>query len=325
MRTDIQRALSGVPVAAPRGMGYATTQRVGAATMSGGPTRGIPGYEYGPEEDGYPEDGGGSRRRTWLFWVLGALLVLAVLGGVAYAFFGGSGGVAVPQVTGLPVSQATAQVKHAGLVPKVDDRASASVKKGVVIGTSPANGNLVAKGTTVTLFVSSGPPKVKVPDVLHQGAATATNQLTSQGFKVKQVTDQNSTAPANTVIAQSPSAGTSVSQGSTVTLTVSPGGRPVPAVVNEQLSIAEGQLANAGFTNIQVVHTTNPGLPDGIVVSQSPTANQNVPTSTQITLTVVRNPTPTQPASSPPSPTNSPTPTPTPTNTGTGTGGGGGG
>ena len=50
------------------------------------------------------------RRRTWLWWALGALLVLAVLGGVAYAFFGGSGGVAVPQVSGLPVQQATEQV-----------------------------------------------------------------------------------------------------------------------------------------------------------------------------------------------------------------------
>src|SRR5499425_2099929 len=40
MRTDIQRALSGVPVAAPRGAGYATTQRMGAgATMAAGPTR----------------------------------------------------------------------------------------------------------------------------------------------------------------------------------------------------------------------------------------------------------------------------------------------
>src|ERR1043165_5094781 len=50
MRADIQRALSGVPVAAPRGVGYATTQRMGAgATMAGGPTRAIPGYEYGQE------------------------------------------------------------------------------------------------------------------------------------------------------------------------------------------------------------------------------------------------------------------------------------
>src|SRR5256884_5762809 len=92
MRTDIQRALSGVPVAAPRTMGYATTQRMGGgATMAAGPTRAIPGYEYGPEEGDYTEGGGGPRRRTWLWWVLGALLVLPVPGGAAYPFFGGRG------------------------------------------------------------------------------------------------------------------------------------------------------------------------------------------------------------------------------------------
>jgi len=310
MRTDIQRALSGVPVAAPRGMGYATTQRMGAgAAVAAGPTRAIPGYEYGPEEDGYTEGGGGSRRRTWLLWAAGALLVLAVLGGVAYAFFGGSGGVAVPQVNGLSEKQATEQVQKAGLTPKVVDQSSATVAKGLVITTSPANGNLVAKGTTVTLFVSNGPPKVKVPNVLHQNEPDARNLLINEGFKVHEVTDQNSAAKPNTVVGQSPAPNTLVNKGATVTLSVSPGGSQVPNVVGEQVAIAQGQLANAGFTNVQVSEVSSPGVQDGVVTGQNPTAGQLVPTSTTIILQVVKNqPTPT------PTPT---TPTPTPTSTST--------
>jgi len=310
MRTDIQRALSGVPVAAPRGMGYATTQRMGAgAAVAAGPTRAIPGYEYGPEEDGYTEGGGGSRRRTWLLWAAGALLVLAVLGGVAYAFFGGSGGVAVPQVNGLSEKQATEQVQKAGLTPKVVDQSSATVAKGLVITTSPANGNLVAKGTTVTLFVSNGPPKVKVPNVLHQNEPDARNLLINEGFKVHEVTDQNSAAKPNTVVGQSPAPNTLVNKGATVTLSVSPGGSQVPNVVGEQVAIAQGQLANAGFTNVQVNEVSSPGVQDGVVTGQNPTAGQLVPTSTTIILQVVKNqPTPT------PTPT---TPTPTPTSTST--------
>jgi serine/threonine-protein kinase len=313
MRTDIQRALSGVPVAAPRGMGYAATQRMGGgATMAAGPTRAIPGYEYGPGEEGYTEGGGGgSRRRTWLLWAAGALLVLAVLGGVAYAFFGGSGGVAVPQVNGLSEKQATEQVHNAGLTPKVVGQASATVAKGLVITTSPANGNLVARGTTVTLFVSSGAPKVKVPNVLHQSEPDARNLLSNEGFKVHEVTDQNSTARPNTVVGQNPAGGTLVSKGATITLSVSPGGSQVPNVVGEQVAIAQGQLANAGFANIQVNEVSSPGVQDGIVTQQSPTAGQLVPGSTTIILDVVKNqPTPT------PSPTQT-TPTPTPTATGT--------
>jgi eukaryotic-like serine/threonine-protein kinase len=311
MRTDIQRALSGVPVAAPRTMGYATTQRMGGtgATMAAGPTGAIPGYEYGAEEEGYTDGGGGGRRRTWLFWAAGAVLVLAVLGGVAYAFFGGNGGVAVPQVTGLSQSQAVNQVKKAGLDPKVVDRASSSVNKGIVIGTNPANGSLVAKGTTVTLTVSSGPPKVQVPNVLHQSADTARNELQNKGFQVKETTDQNSTAAPNTVVGQNPAGGTMAAQGATVTLSVSPGGSTIPAVVNEQFDIAVGQLQNAGFSNIVTVHVSNPALQNGIVVNQSPGAGQNVPATTQITLTVVQNPQ----QSPPPTPSQSATPTPSPT------------
>jgi serine/threonine-protein kinase len=313
MRTDIQRALSGVPVAAPRGVGYATTQRMGAgATMAGGPTRAIPGYEYGQEEDEYTEDGGGRRRRTWLWWAAGVLLVLAVLGGVAYAFFGGSGGVAVPQVSGLQVQQAESQVTKAGLVPKVQKESSSTVQKGIVIGTSPANGTLVARGTTVTLKVSSGPPKVKVPDVVHLSEPVARNKLVSQGFQVKEQTDQNSTAKPNTVVRQNPEANTSVSKGATITLFISPSGSQVPDVVNQQVAIAEGQLANSGFTHVKIQEVSSPGLADGIVTQQNPTAGQVVPTSTVITLFVVKNePTPTPTPSSPspsPSPSTSTTP-----------------
>jgi serine/threonine-protein kinase len=293
-------------------MGYATTQRMGAggAMVAAGPTRAIPGYEYGPEEDGYTEGGGGgSRRRTWLLWAAGALLVLAVLGGVAYAFFGGSGGVAVPQVNGLSEKQATEQVQKAGLTPKVVDQASATVAKGLVITTSPANGNLVARGTTVTLFVSNGPPKVKVPNVLHQNEPDARNLLTNEGFKVSEVTAQNSTAKPNTVVGQNPPGGTMVNKGATITLSVSPGGSQIPNVVGQQVAVAEGQLANAGFQNVQVNEVSSPGVQDGIVTGQNPTAGQLVPTSTTIILQVVKNqPTPT------PTPT-SPSPTPTATST----------
>src|SRR5215831_16561578 len=321
MRTDIQRALSGVPVAAPRGMGYATTQRMGAtgATMAVGSTRAIPGYEYGQEEDEYPDDGGGSRRRTWLWWALGVLLVVAVLGGVAYAFFGGSGGVAVPQVNGLPVNQATQQVTKAGLVAKVVKEANPTVPKGTVISTSPANGSLVAKGTTVTLKVSNGPPQVTVPSVIHKPEPVARSTLEDKGFQVNEVTAQNSTAKPNTVVRQNPTGGTSVNKGATVTLFISPSGAQVPDVVNEQVAIAQGQLANAGFTHVQIQEVSSPGLDDGIVTQQNPTAGQTVPTSTVITLTVVKN----EPTPSPT--TSSPSPSPSPSNTSPTTGGNGGG
>src|SRR5579863_8744185 len=69
MRSDIQRGLSGMPVAAPPTAAYQRTQRMGTATMvagagMGGPTSAIPAYQYGPQEDGYDRQ----RGRRWPWW-----------------------------------------------------------------------------------------------------------------------------------------------------------------------------------------------------------------------------------------------------------------
>src|ERR1022692_5331874 len=80
MHNDIQRALSGMPVAAPtRTELYQGTRRMGQGTMQAGPTSAIPAYRYGPED----EQPRGGRRRTWLWVVIGlvALLLLGVAGG----------------------------------------------------------------------------------------------------------------------------------------------------------------------------------------------------------------------------------------------------
>jgi serine/threonine-protein kinase len=133
----------------------------------------------------------------------------------------------------------------------------------------------------------------------------------NKGFQVKEVTDQNSTAPPNTVVRQNPSGGSLASKGSRVTIFVSPGGAQVPNVINQQVDAARAALGAQGFNNVQIDEVSSPGLPDGTVVNQSPQAGTTVPTSTLIILNVVKNqPTPT------PTPT-SPTPTPTPTPTAT--------
>jgi serine/threonine-protein kinase len=210
-------------------------------------------------------------------------------------------------VDGQTLTQAEHEITQAGLKYTVQKEPSSTVPKDIVIRTSPANGNVVAAGTTVTIFASSGPKMVDVPNVKHQSATDAQNLLRSKGFQVQEQTAPNSTAPANTVVRQDPSPGTSVKFGSSVTIFISPGGSLVPAVVGDNYQVALGKLGNAGFSNIaNPIYVSNPQLSNGTVVAQSPHAGNRVPANTQITLTVVKNaPTP--------SPTPSPTPTPTPT------------
>jgi eukaryotic-like serine/threonine-protein kinase len=308
MRADIQRALQGMPVAAPRTAAYgaATTQRVGPGAMAGMPTGAMAGYDYGGGDDGYPPE---ERKRRWLpilLWILGVLLVLGVVGGVAYAILGGGSTHAVPQVDGQTLTQAEHEITQAGLKYTVQKQSSPTVPKNIVIRTSPANGNVVAAGTTVTIFASSGPKMVDVPNVKHHSVADAMSILQAKGFQVQQQTASNSTAPPNTVVRQDPSPGSSAKFGSTVTIFVSPGGSLVPAVVGDNYQVALGKMGNAGFSNINVVYVANPQLSNGTVVQQNPHAGQRVSASSQITLTVVKN-------KATPSPTPSPTPTATPT------------
>ena len=315
MRQDIQRALQGVPVAAPRTGAYGTaTQRVGPATaMAGMPTGAMPDYQYGGD-DGYPPE---QKERRWLpivLWIAGVLVVLGVVGGVAYAILGGGSSThAVPQVTGQTLSTAQKEITQAGLKYTVQKQPSATVPANIVISTSPPNGNVVPAGSNVVLVVSTGPKMVKVPSVKHDSVSQATATLKSAGFQVSVATDNNSHGQPNTVVKQDPSAGTKAKFGSIVTIFVPPSGNLVPAVVGDDYQVALGKLSNAGLTNIQVGYVSNPNVPNGTVVAQNPHAGQRVPAGTQINLTVVKNAATPSPTPTTPSPTPSATPSPTST------------
>jgi eukaryotic-like serine/threonine-protein kinase len=312
MRADIQRALSGMPVAAPRTATYGATQRMGpgtAAMAAAGATSAIPDYQYGPPDDGYPPQGG-KRRRAALWWTAGVLVVLAVVAAVAYLILGGGGGKAVPPVNSMKLAAAERAIKQAGLNYKVEQQASTTVHKGLVINTNPPNGSVEPAGTVVTIFVSTGPKQATVPDVKGKPVTAATALLKSKGFQVSVQTDAQSSAPPDTVVKQNPAANKTVSYGSTVTIYVAPSGAKIPFVVNEDLRLAEGQLANAGFTHIHVVYVPDSNVQDNFVIQQSPRGGLTVSPNTLITLTVAKN---TPPTSPPPSPTPTATPTTTPT------------
>ena len=291
MRIDIQRALSGMPVAAPtRAEMYQGTRRMGQGTMAAGPTSAIPAYRYGPEDQ--PPSG---RRRIWLWVVIGlvALLLLGTAGYVLHYAAGSGGKISVPTVTGLTKAAAQTKIANAKLESTVMNQPSATVPRGKVISTSPPGGQLVAANSSVKLYVSSGPAKKTVPDVVGQKEVPAETTLENAGFNVPTpTTDPNSSKPQGTVLSQSPRGNSLARQGTKVTLVVSGGGVPVPDVIGQQLQTAEGNLTAADLGYRIVYEPAGPNTP-GTVVLQSPAPARTVPEGTQITLTVAQTATPT--------------------------------
>ena len=70
----------------------------------------------------------------------------------------------VPDVRGLTSAEAEHKLQQAHFKPNVQNRSSASVASGKVISTEPSQGVPLLMGSPVTVFVSSGPMQVEVPD-----------------------------------------------------------------------------------------------------------------------------------------------------------------
>ena len=317
MRADLQRAASGMPVAAApptRFDMYPQTQRMGTGAMMAGATSQIPpveDYDYGGQGYDRGRRGGGTSRR-WIPWVLGLVLVVGVVAAAAYYLLAGAGKTyAVPLVNNEPVAQAEAQITAAHLRSTVVYRTSSSVTQGLVINSNPQEGNNVAANTVVTLFVSKGTAPVAVPNVVGQQETAAESALQNAGFKPAIKNDPTSSAPLGQVTAQSPSGGTAP-PGSTVTITISGGNVPVQSVVGDSQATATQILTQAGF-QVNVQQGTGPAqYANGMVFSQQPSSG-TAPKGSTVTIYVQTgaSPTgsPTAPASSTANPTGNPTPT----------------
>lgn len=121
----------------------------------------------------------------------------------------------VPDVTGAERAEAENAVKQAGLAPEVTEEFSETVKRGLVVSQTPADGTLFA-GDPVALVVSKGPPLVPVPDVVGQQVEQAREALETAGFKV--TVREVLGGYFGTVRSQSPSG--EAPKGSTITITI---------------------------------------------------------------------------------------------------------
>jgi serine/threonine-protein kinase len=224
---------------------------------------------------------------------------------------------ALVDVSGLSTAQASAKLRKAGFKPTTKTQSSSTLKSGLVISTEPPAGTEVQVGSSVAMIVSSGPAPVSVPDIAGQSLSAAEATLASVKLTLGTVTQKVSTTQApDTVLSQTPTAGSSLPAGGKVNVTVAqePKETALPNVVGKNEVNAVATLERGGFTPKTVTEVVTEATQVGIVLKQSPAAPTKARKGATVTLTIgslatqttptaPSTKTTTEPAATPPAPT----------------------
>ena len=132
-------------------------------------------------------------------------------------------GIVVPSLIGMTVPQAEARMRQIGLrVTESTQIAHPTQPPGIVIAQSPLPGQQLRSLGAVRLGVSSGLPRIPVPNVIGFSAERARAAMAAVGFQTEEMTIEDE-MPAGTVVRVSPPVGSSEPVPSRVLLYVSTG------------------------------------------------------------------------------------------------------
>ncbi|HEX6456450.1 MAG TPA: PASTA domain-containing protein [Solirubrobacterales bacterium] len=201
----------------------------------------------------------------------------------------GPGSGEIPRVNGLSQAAAEAKLEKAGFEVAVERVNSKSVEEGLVVFSEPRGGDSATHGSTVTLFVSRGPKLAKVPVLVGTQRRVAVQEIRGRGL-TPSVGEEESGAPVGEVISQSPSAGTAVEPGSTVSIVVSSGREEekatVPNVIGRERREAVEAIRAAGLTPAVREEETEVPSQVGRVVDQFPPPGKELEPGSTVKIVV---------------------------------------
>ena len=194
--------------------------------------------------------------------------------------------VKVPDLKGKTQEEAEKALKEAGLVGVPSNpEETTEVDPGKVFKQSIAAGTTVKEGTSVAFTVALSPSTVAVPNVAGMTQADAKAALTKVGLGFDTTTAYDDKVAKDTVISQSIAPGKVVKAGTSVSVVVSLGPKPVenvqvPDVTTFSWADAQNALRSAGLA------CRYTGDPAGTVVSQDVAAGTMVAPNTLVTVTL---------------------------------------
>ena len=270
--------------------------RSGSVPVTGASPRPASRYPTGANEAVYYDP---PQRRGW--WGIAAFIAIIALAAGGFVLFkalnhkGKATTLALIDVTGQPLDQATAMILDAGLKPKAIAQVDPDAPEGVVFLTDPKPGVIVSRDQEIQLFFNPQKALLPVPDVTGHQVAEAKDILTASGFVAGTVTEvEDPSVPIGQVISQDPPALTPVKQATAVNLTVSQGAGKftVSNVVGTPGDTAKNLLQGPpGNLVVTIASEANDTVPVGFVIRTEPGADTVVDKGSPITIVISTGPT----------------------------------
>ena len=159
--------------------------------------------------------------------------------------------------------------------------------KGTFTKQSPKGGSMAPRGSTVTVWFSSGPKDTAIPDVKGMNQQEARRTLEKAGFKVSPAAsvEDSQDVPKDHVTRTDPAAGQSVAKGTSILIYISSGMTKVPDLSGKSKDDATKTLQSLHF-NITIREQASNTVAKDMVISTDPAAGSSVQQGAMITVTV---------------------------------------
>jgi eukaryotic-like serine/threonine-protein kinase len=228
-------------------------------------------------------------RRQGRPWILFLLLLILLLGGLAYALLTLGPPRTVPDLqNAASIREAEQIAAQAGDFEVVEGaRQDSEEPEGAIISQTPAAGESLREGSRIYVIVS-GRQVAEVPDVGNRTSKEATQTLEEAGFEVEEEPEESSESYQGYVIDQDPRGERTAEVGTTVTITVGVGPETVevPDLSNRTVEEARRALEAADLSLGRQTRESSSRVPVGQVVSQNPSAGSNARSGSSVDITV---------------------------------------
>jgi serine/threonine-protein kinase len=202
----------------------------------------------------------------------------------------------VPNVVGLPVSEAKSLIERAGLRPKeFEEKPDKQFPIGTVSFQNPSAETVVKFGRGIYLTISGGEIQAQVPALRGKSIREAAFMLERLGLKVGLIAYEPSEEFfANTVISQDVEPGKTIRNGTQIGLIVSQGSsaeqKVVPGIIQKSLTEAQKILTQSGFLVGKVTFVPNADFLPNTVMDQTPKAGELLMFGKTVDVTVSQKP-----------------------------------